>query len=93
MSWIETWYLFVELNGISKIFLWVAWNCSIFPSISSMQRRMADSEASPFTTLFSINVFLITVLRFDITVALPLGYWNFFLVGKEFGSATKAGNS
>jgi hypothetical protein len=54
---------------------------------------MADSEASPFTTLFSINVFLITVLRFDITVALPLGYWNFFLVGKEFGSATKAGNS
>lgn len=49
--WIDTWNLFVELNGISCSFLCRARNSSTFPIWVSIQRRRAASEASPSISL------------------------------------------
>ena len=46
-----TWYLFVELNGISQILLFLCLNWITFPMESSTHFRRADSEASPLHSL------------------------------------------
>merc|ERR1719264_2202148 len=51
-SWIETWNLLVELNGISQIFLFLALYSITLPLLSSVHLRIAASEASPLTSLF-----------------------------------------
>lgn len=50
-----TWYLLVELNGISATFLFLSRICLTDPQESSMHFSRADSEASPATSLFRIG--------------------------------------
>jgi len=52
-----TWYLLVELNGISQIFLLRALYSVTRPMESSTHLRRADSEASPLHSLFSTGTF------------------------------------
>lgn len=52
---ILTWYLLVELNGISATFLFLSLISLTDPQESSMHFRRADSEASPATSLFRIG--------------------------------------
>merc|ERR1712227_417881 len=49
-SWIETWYLLVELKGISHTFLCLALYPITSPVDNSVHLRMAASEASPLTS-------------------------------------------
>lgn len=49
--WCLTWYLLVELKGISQIFLFRRLNSVTFPMDSSTHLSSADSEASPLHSL------------------------------------------
>ena len=46
-----TWYLLVELNGISISFLFAARYADTFPTLSSQHFNRADSDASPLHSL------------------------------------------
>ena len=52
-----TWYLLVELNGISQTFLLVLRNSSTCPIDSSTHLSSADSEASPLQSLDQMPTF------------------------------------
>ena len=45
----QTWYLLVELKGISATFLWFLLKAIVSPSDSWTHFKSADSDASPFT--------------------------------------------
>lgn len=47
-----TWYLLVELKGISATFVYLSLISFTDPQQSSIHFRRADSEASPATSLF-----------------------------------------
>lgn len=51
----QTWYLFVELNGISQTLGYRSRYGSIGPTSSSKHLRRADSDASPLHTLEGEN--------------------------------------
>ena len=51
----ETWYLLVELKGISHTFFLLALYSAIFPSESSTHFRSAASLASPLTSLLRMG--------------------------------------
>lgn len=55
LSWIDTWYLLVELKGISQTFLFLFLMDKTSPRASSMHLRRAASEASPATSFFRIG--------------------------------------
>merc|ERR1719264_1700121 len=56
-SWIETWNLLVELNGISQSFLFFDLYSITLPLLSSVHLRIAASEASPLTSFFRTLTF------------------------------------
>lgn len=47
VSWMESWYLFMELKGISTILAFLFLLASTSPSDNSTHFSNADSEASP----------------------------------------------
>lgn len=51
----QTWYLLVELKGISATFLFFSLMALTDPQDSSMHLRRADSEASPATSRFRMG--------------------------------------
>jgi hypothetical protein len=55
LSWTDTWYLLVELKGISHTFLLRLRIESTSPSASSMHLSRAASDASPATSFFRIG--------------------------------------
>lgn len=54
-NWWQTWYLLVELNGISATFLFLSLILLTEPQDSSIHLSKADSEASPATSLFRMG--------------------------------------
>lgn len=55
LSWMDTWYLFVELKGTSQTFLFLFLILSTSPRANSMHLSRAASEASPATSFFRIG--------------------------------------
>lgn len=55
LSWIETWYLLVELKGISQAFLLRFLIDKTSPRASSIHLSKAASDASPATSFFRIG--------------------------------------
>lgn len=55
LSWIDTWYLLVELKGISQAFLLRFLIESTSPRANSMHFSRAASDASPATSFFRIG--------------------------------------
>lgn len=55
LSWTETWYLLVELKGISMAFLLRLRSDKTSPKASSMHFSRAASDASPATSFFKIG--------------------------------------
>lgn len=64
-SWIEykvrtfTWYLLVELNGISQTLRFLALIAATLPTVNSVHLRRAASEASPAVALQSVKIFIL----------------------------------
>lgn len=55
LSWTETWYLLVELKGISQAFLFLFRMLRTSPRASSIHLSNAASEASPATSFFRMG--------------------------------------
>lgn len=51
ISWTKTWYLVLELNGISHNILCLVRYFLTFLNCVSIKRKIADSDASPLTCL------------------------------------------